>query len=246
MNIKDLEKYACEHWHQFKSAITNISKSDNGNSLVKSSVEIYNFDSICKAVFGKATVPSSADGLMLTTKNIVLIEFKSGFRKKITKENFRTEIDLCEYLHKENMDRCEHLERIYTKYKDLFFKQQKNEDHELISSIRLKAIESYITLEKQIFPNCPTSNKPTRLHFIVVIDEDPVDSMERILDDLSSKKTTQKNYSVAIRQSLRRLVKQHDAKHNPYYYDEICVFSVQEFSQYLSQLTNSGHLHNTN
>ena len=49
---------------------------------------------------------------------------------------------------------CEYKNGFCNDYWDLFFRHQKTETRQLIDSIREKAIESYITLEKRLFPQC--------------------------------------------------------------------------------------------
>ena len=105
----------------------------------------------------------------------------------------------------------------------------------LKTSIRTKAIESYILLEKQIFPLCgeQSENRCTSLHLIVVIDEEASSAEEAILADLAKSKTSKQNSYGDLKRSLRRLKGQIDAGGKPYFYDQIDVMSCQEFSKYL-------------
>lgn len=59
------------------------------------------------------------------------------------------------------------------------------ENDELVASIRTKAIESYITLEKHVFPLCRDSDGQKRLRYVAVIDADSVDGIEDTLADLA-------------------------------------------------------------
>ena len=225
MITKDLQAYADCNWTQQKDPVTNISKiSDGRTSLVVSDILLYNFDKICLSIFPSGQVPTSTDGLAITPRTIELIEFKSGFKQKITKNNFNAEVGFCKPANK-NCDA----------YWNLFFENQKRKIDELISSIRLKAIESYITLEKHVFPCCTEHimHKQRRIILIVVIDEDGIDSLEDTLAELAEIDTIQNNCFVSIKKALRRLKNQHDASSNTYYYDSIEVMSIQEFSSYL-------------
>jgi hypothetical protein len=107
----------------------------------------------------------------------------------------------------------------------------------LIAAIRLKAIESYITIEKQVLPLCITSKtqKPLRIIFTVVIDEDGIDSMEETLAELAGVKTVRDNYFFSIKQALSRLNKQTSMDGSTYYYDAIEVLSAQDYSNQLKR-----------
>lgn len=225
MITKDVQAYAISNWGDFLSPVTEISKSDNGVSLVRNSVELYNFDGICKSLFAQGKVPTSADGLGFAGRTLELVEYKSGFKQRITKHNFDPTKGRCP---DPDVDRvCEY-------YWKLFFKNQETNISELISSIRNKAVESYVTLEKQVFPRCQDTRRPIPLKLIVVIDEDEIDSMEDTYSELAgntdAENTAAKdNHFSAIRSALRRLTNQHDADGNAYFYDCIEVLSVQDY-----------------
>ena len=146
MIAKDILKYAQEHWLSnsgYKKTITEISKSGTSKALVESSKEIFCFDDISRDLYKrKDCLPTSADGIIITdNKKIYLVEFKSGFKKIITKQNWNDEKAMCELIN-----------QTCPNYKNLFLKNQDMETEQLIDSIRDKAVESYITLEKRIFP----------------------------------------------------------------------------------------------
>lgn len=228
MTSKDLQGFAASNWAPFRASITDISKINGTcDSLISSEIVIYDFDKICKSLFRQEMCPTSADGLTITQNSVVLIEFKSGFKQKITKNNFDNEISVCEHTG----ESCE-------KYWSLFFKNQSRERKELLSSLRFKAIESYVTLEKHIYPSCPEmeSNKSVPVKFIVVIDEDGTDSMENTLAELAKTNDISDNCFKSIRQTLKRLQKQNDSTGNTYYYDSIDVMSSQDFCSKLKYL----------
>ena len=93
MISKNLTKFAKDNWDQYKTTIANASKSDAGVILVESPIEIYNFDDISK-LYGTST---SADGVFFEEKNTQLVEFKSGFKQRITKNKFDPERGQCKY-----------------------------------------------------------------------------------------------------------------------------------------------------
>jgi len=225
MITKDVQAYAISNWGDFLSPITELSKSNKGVSLVQSPVQLYNFDDICKSLFAQGKAPTSADGLEFSGRTVELVEFKSGFKQRITKHNFDPAQGRCP-----DPD----VNRVCEDYWKLFFKNQKTNISELISSIRNKAVESYVTLEKQVFPHCQDAGKSIQLKLVVVIDEDEIDSIEDTYSGLAgntdAENTAAKdNHFSAIRSALRRLTNQHDADGNAYFYDCIEVLSVQDY-----------------
>lgn len=222
MITKDVQAYAISNWGDYLSSVTELSKSGNGVSLVQSSVKLYNFDDICKSLFASSKVPTSADGLDFNgrTRTMELVEYKSGFKQRITKHNFDPAKGRCP---------APDVNRVCEDYWKLFFKNQQTNISELISSIRNKAVESYVTLEKQVFPLCQDTKRPMQLKLIVVIDEDEIDSMEDTYLELTGSTVAEDNHFSAIKSALHRLVNQHDADGNAYFYDYIEVLSVQDY-----------------
>ena len=176
MVSRDINAFAKENWSGYKKSVTYISKSNQskGRSLVENDMELYCFDDICAKLYDQDKKPTSADAFIINGKRMELVEFKSGFKNKVTKENFDKE-----------RGKCPKTKEICTDYWDLFLKNRKKEVDELVLNIRIKAVESYITLEKNIFPRCPPSEAPMKVEFLVVIDEDSVDEMEDALADLA-------------------------------------------------------------
>lgn len=232
MITKDVQAYAINNWDIFQSTISELSKSYNGISLVESSIKLYNFDSVCKSLFvtNEDKEPTSADGLNFFGGTVELIEFKSGFKQRVTKYNFDPE-----------KGKCNVLGQVCDDYWKLFYENQKRKISELVSSIRFKAIESYITLEKQVFPLCQEVATSLPLNFVVVIDEDEIDSIEDTYSELAGNTDTENtsakdNPFSAIRSALRRLTKLKDSKGKAYFYDRIEVLSVQDYLNKLKQM----------
>lgn len=173
-------------------------------------------------MYDKSKAPTSADAVMITPKCVCFIEFKSGFKQRITKNNFD-----------EEKARCKDADKVCKQYWALFFKNQKKEVQELIASIRMKALESYITLEKKILPKCCQADRKIGLKFMVIIDEDEVDNMEDTLAALAGGTQAKGNHFSEIRRALERMMVQHDADGNEYYYDDIKVWSARDFENYL-------------
>jgi len=218
MISKDVKSYADSNWGHFLSPITDLSKSETGVSLVTSPNQLYNFDDISKSLYLPGKAPTSVDGLDVSSAAVKLVEFKSGFKQRITKHNFDPAQGLCKDANK----LCE-------EYWTLFFQNQKTNIQDLISSIRFKAIESYITFEKQVFPHCQDARTLIPIKLVVVIDEDEVDGIEDTYSELAGNAETECNHFSAIRKALRRLTNLHDANGTSYFYDSIEVLSVQDY-----------------
>lgn len=221
---KDLEEYAQSAWSGLLEPVTSLSSSGAGKpSLVESDKKFYNFDKVMEQLLGKTgNKPCSGDGLVFSKKAAYFIEFKSGFTHKITKSNYDKEKMKCDVTGAE----CE-------PYRELFFKNQKTERGELLSSLRQKALEVYLVLEKKVLPCCEQTD-PKRLVYVVVIDDDPTNAEEDILADVAGAATVKDNRLTDIRQSLQRLAHQTDAAGNTYCYDEIEVQTAAIFSRRLN------------
>lgn len=219
---KDIERYASANWGELMKTVTELSTGGKDRKpLVENERKFYHFDQICKMLSGEKTdLPTSADGMSITAKKVCLIEFKSGFVQKITKNNYDKKKMTCKKTKEECAD-----------YRDLFFKHKETEREELLSSLRQKAVESYLLLEKQILPRCPEGGKRL-LNYLVVIDDDPVNEEEDILADMAGVGVDD-NRVTAIRSSLRRLVGRLDADGNIYCYDKIEVHTAANFNRML-------------
>ena len=192
---------------------------------MESSIKLYNFDSVCKSIFESNTMPTSTDGLNFSRGTIELIEFKSGFKQRITEYNFNPE-----------EGKCTHKGQVCKDYWDLFFKNQELKISQLISSIRFKAIESYITLEKRVFPLCQDVVTPISLKLLVVIDSIE-DTYAELAGNTDTENTVAKHNPLsALQSALCRLKNLHDANNNDYLYDCIEVLSVQDYLNKLNQM----------
>lgn len=227
MFTKDVQSYATDNWRQFLKPISELSKTGKGTSLVESSEELYSFDDICKSFYKNKKVPTSADALRVTNRTVEFVEFKSGFEQKISKNNFDLGKGTCTIIN----DICKD-------FWSCFSKLQKANRKELIYAIRIKALESYITLEKQILPLCQDTTADVKLKLIVVIDVDAVDSMEDTLSDLAVKEPPEGNSISDVRKALLRLTNLRDAENNPYLYDCIEVLSAQDYLNKLKAKNN--------
>lgn len=231
---KDIKAYIEQQWEDdsFVKSLSEISKSDGSEfSLVDLPEEIYCFDDISKAIHrGDANNPASVDGLFFVDSTAYFVEFKTGFKRKITKENFSEEKMMCP----EHNHVCED-------YKTLFFRTQEMEIKELRVSIRFKAIDSYMTLEKKIIPHCNNITRKCRICLIVVIDENEIDNYESELLELSGEHASpisnENNCFCSLQSSLQGYKGKKDdcEPSNDYFYDDIMVFSAEKFKRFIKE-----------
>lgn len=230
MLLKDLEQFSENNWHSFYSTVTETSREDQSDtSLVISDCTVIDFDKVCLSLFLTQKLPTSVDAIRLRPRTIELIEFKTGFRQKITRESFDPLKGKCKKFDKEI--ECDD-------YWDLFFENQERKKNQLISSIRLKAIESIVTLEKHILPQCQDLPKgeQSRIVLTVVVDIDPIDAYEDMLSDLTEEKEKSNTNTISdIRKALGRLMGVNDIHGNIYYFDQINVMSGPEFKSCISR-----------
>ena len=220
---KEVKEFAEKNWSHYIKSISECSKPSKDKApLVESEIEVYCFDDICKKYFDENRLPASVDCVDFTEKEIYLVEFKSGFREKITKENYK----------KSEQAICEHMKGICEYYWSNFFKLRDIEKEELISNLKLKAIDTYMVFGKKVFPLCDKCESK-RLHLIVVIDADYIDNMEDTLGELAGCSVTSNNWVTKIKNSLSRFKVEKDALGNDYLYDEIDVYTVQEYKHFM-------------
>lgn len=219
MVAKDVKSYLVSNCDEYLETISELSRSDAGKVLVKDERKLYNYDKVTKEFYSTKT-PDSVDAIYATNRKVFFVEFKSGFKKKISKENFDKSLMTCP---DDDVKYCK-------AYATLFFKIQEKENEILRYSIHMKAIESYMTFIKEIEPNSQDDEKTKLLVFCVVID-DYVESMEDILTGLA-KKPSDTNTITSLRQSLSRFRKN---GRKDYYYDEINVFSPHEFKVFIDK-----------
>ena len=209
MTAKDVAAYANKRWVFYRKTAEKLSEDDPGIPLVDNKTLMYCFDDIVGSLFSK-NKPASVDVLhIMKDRTILLIEFKRGFDRVFLRDN--------EESGKNDQN-----------------KLKKKELAELRTSLQMKAVESYIVLEKRIFPLCDDCEKKRRLRYWVVVDIPPINTTGAILESLALKKNSQSNPFANLEQSLRRFRSQRDALNQDYFYDEIKVISFQEFSKYLT------------
>lgn len=135
--------------------------------------KIYDFDRIAELLHNKKF--TSTDCIIEHNKTILLIEFKSGFYDKISAKTFLPEYNKCP--NDPTNQACEDYLTTYCNKRTL-------EKKELINSIRLKALESYLTL------HYASDISPYKIKLLVIIDGTPEDNYENSLNELASVSTT--------------------------------------------------------
>ena len=92
---KDLSNYIIKKWGAsgVVKEIAIISKEDThfpgrSRSLVNSDKKCFDFDEITKQLYSTDNLPASADAIQIKGYDIRFIEFKHGFVRRITKDNF--------------------------------------------------------------------------------------------------------------------------------------------------------------
>ncbi len=228
MITKDVKAHLADKFADYLEPVSELSKSDGEKVLVRDERKLYNFDKITEKLYPTYT-PESADAVFATDREVFFVEFKSGFHKKISKENF----------DKKYMSCYDNPEKYCEGYAKLFLKNQRNEDKILRHSLHMKAIEGYMTFMQEIVPESDEDKKQgdKYLTYCVVVD-DYVEHMEDILNDLA-KKTSETNLIEDLRKSLSRFRK---SKAKDYYYDYIEVLSPCGFVDFMNhrQLKKEG------
>lgn len=263
MTNHNLSDYLKSKYSFSQKTITEISKSDNGKgSLVECDKKMYCFDDISTDIYSKDK-PASMDGIIVIGKEIFLVEFKSGFRQLITKKNYDPQRMICPRyeskcsktkkkcsdfeIPKLKEKKCRETGKICFKsvnycedYGKQFLNLKEKEKNELYQSIRMKAIESYITLEKEIFPLCAESKKSLKLNLVIVIDGNGDDANVYMIEDLSGKETLRQisdkeNDFFKLKESLAKYERKKDCNGNDYYYDTVKVMNPTEFKRFAEE-----------
>ena len=220
---KNVLAKAVSDWSGYKEPVSNLSKRENKPSLVDSDFVMFNFDRITKDIHDAAKCPTSVDALYVSERALDFVEFKSGFKRRITKDTLTKEIARCKHMIDKEFE-CDD-------YWELFWKNQNHEKEILLRGLKLKAIESYNTLERKILRECPqtANNANVKVKLTFVIDEIGIENMESSLGELAGKPTTTTNCFTILKESLKRLAVQKDVEGNDYHYDSIDVISVVDF-----------------
>ena len=215
-----------ERGNPYFESISVLSKAqkDDPNSipLVDSNEKLYDFDELTKKLSGRHSLPASVDGVIVSNNILYFIEFKQGFKKRITKENF----DKAKMTCKDDDTFFCHF------YKKVFFENKDLETKDLKSSLLLKAAESYTLFEKKILPQCNVTEKKIKLNLIVVMDGNADEELE-----FESGGTQQSNVFYSVQESLKsHFSLQKDQNGEDFYYDRIEVYSANSFKSFVQNV----------
>lgn len=166
---KNPEKKFKAQWSDCLKTVTAIARSGRESDAtvqepLHSDMKMYSYDDIMGKICTACGYPKfhSLDAIYFKPKSIECIEFKQGFRSKISKYDPAQAI--CEHTGKECPDQ-----------KDFLKKRRKAEIKSNIAELRFKAVESYLIFEHEIFPDSDDADWPMRVNLTVVVDFDPIE-----------------------------------------------------------------------
>lgn len=224
---KNVEQYFSNEWSNYYKEVTETSKIDDKNSLIVAKNKEYKFDDIVKEIFVDNECPKSVDAVRFTDESCFFVEYKSGFRDKITVQNLRRPVE-CR----------QHPETLCTEFYEFYGDARNKAKGALIFALEMKAIESYVFLQQCILPLIVESGDKIPLILHIVIDIDPVERMIEIQKGVLTKKESKNINIEKINDSLRRLKNCFKPSNDDYYFDEVKVWSSSEYGIYLSNLLN--------
>lgn len=175
------------------------------------------------------------DALFIKDDNVYLFEFKSGFDQIINISNFDINYWKCPNKEICRIDGSD--EPILCKAGAKFFiENQEHKINELKLSLHGKLVETHTVLNRFILPKCPHGEIKYKIWFIAVVDKlsMPLEETQDILELLSGIEPSNKVSN--LRDSFIKY-KRKDADSLPLYYDEIEVWSVNEFEEKIKNVT---------
>lgn len=209
---KDIATYFEENFPNFKETLADCSKENDGSAIVSNSLLAFNFDKISERLFSEKL--ASVDCIFFKDKYADFIEFKGGLVDEINK-NYQSpnyDCESCNLLHKEGYD--------------YFLEKQMHLKKVMHQNIQLKISESLYLFVNSILPCCNNVESEYHLRFILVFETgkvDPLDEYELINEDLSKEPKNKLN-------SLLRKYACSDSKGNKIFFEDIKIYTNQEFS----------------
>jgi len=217
INNTDVIKYFDNNTVQKSFSELSINK-ESKEPLVNSDVLAYDYEECASRLFASNPF-KMVDALYLKGNTVWLIEFKGGFNLKIPLNNF----DMSKWY-------CDNAKQVCEEGAKIFKENQSFKISELIDSIKGKLLETYITFFRLIIPECNACDNSYKIKYVSVVDavSEPISAIDGILNDLG--KTTPKEPSVMAR--LKTSISKYkimDKQQNPLLFDEILVWSIEEF-----------------
>lgn len=217
----NLLEYADKNWKAFLKPISDLSKPcSKEKSLVECDKMQYSFDAIYKS-FGVKHPLCSADAIEISQNEIVLIEYKTGFKDKM-KVQLDPKLAVCDKISGNKVE-C-------TDVFDALASVRKKDKELLKQSIKTKAIDSWTILEKMIFPKCSCKNE-VKVVYSVVVDVNPPDGEMAIMEKMS--KQDSGSQLSAIKDSLKKYILTSDDGDN-LLFDDIKVYSSNEYQSIIN------------
>lgn len=199
----------------------STSHGDTGTPLVDSCVEAYEFDEISQHLLGDKKL-ASVDSIYVKSNTIYFIEFKTGFVREINDENF----DMQEW-------ECDNFPKLCSDGASYFKRYQKAHKKELVASLKMKLIESYVTFDKVIVPQCDNLNKTFNTRYIAVVDsvnEVPNDMFEDGLRELAGETVASNNHISSLKSSLKKYSLK-NCSNESVFYDQVDVYTKEKFDK---------------
>ncbi len=215
-----LKPYLEKHFSHTKKSISELSKNSKGKSLVESDKMLYCFDDISTSFFKAGHEPKTTDAIIVQNNILYFIEFKGGFHRKITRDNFDDRIATCKHC---KTITCEH-------FKEYFLQNANKEVETLKVALKLKLVETYNILEKFICLKNGLDRESIQVRLICVADMSS--------DEFAQSPDKQTAELHKFKKSLSRFYNKKDASNKKYLYDHIEVLTPDTFEQ----LINAGHI----
>lgn len=203
--------------------------------LVENNSTAYDYESYVLHKLFTENPLKVVDALFIKDDNVFLFEFKSGFNQIINISNFDINYWKCPNKEICRIDGSDEpiLCKEGAKY---FIENQEHKINELKLSLHGKLVETHTVLNRFILPKCPHSEIKYKIWFIAVVDKlsMPLEETQDILELLSGIKPS--NRVSDLRESFIKY-KRSDDDSLPLYYDEIEVWSVDEFEEKIKNVT---------
>ena len=221
-----LQTYLHNNYNSLLETVTELSKTDK-KEFIKNTTMLYNFDKMICSFYRDTNKPKSADALYIIDNVILFIEFKTGFKDKVTIRDI-DENKFCCHCMLHNI--CKEKFQYYIQYKDLHKKDKSK-------SLFLKIAESYIFFKENFLPiymHSITEGKYNyKFKFWIVVDS-PVDAIQAGYkkNNNENEKKTKNNIILGLQEKVKRFYD----KTNKSYYEEILVLNQYEFTSKLDKL----------
>ncbi len=210
-----------------KKSFSELSQNtNNGLSLVSSTIEGYDYETLVKPLFSHDCF-KMVDAVYFKNDWIYFIEFKGGFIQKINTGNFNLDNWWCD----DGKRQCKEAAVIFLKNQELMISQ-------LIESIKGKLLETHAVLHKMILPKCQSTSKKYYIRYVAVVEESnvPVDSLESAIGELGNLPKNDNNSVDKLKTSLKKY-DINDLSGQPMFFDSIEVWNTFDFEERIKKIT---------